>query len=144
MTGFAKDVARELDKRQRRRRLTWLSVWGALIVAAVMYLRCGTGWGIGGSGDGSGTGAGSSAGAGSGSSASKSPIEKRCPVRVSADGITVDGKPATTDRIIKTCKGVDVIVTGDAREGAWKTLCDALDAAHVAIVMHSDAKVCPP
>jgi hypothetical protein len=141
MTGFAKDVARELDKRQRRRKFVLLLVWGALIVAAVLYLRCGRGWGLGGRGDGS-EGAGST----SGSSANPptATADQRCQVRVSSDRVTLDGKPATSEQIIAACKTVDVIVTGDAREGAWKQLCGALDAAHVSILMRSDAQVCPP
>jgi hypothetical protein len=142
MTGFAKDVARELDKRQRRRKLMLLLVWGALIVAAVLYLRCGRGWGLGGGGDGSG----GSAAIGSSTSAATSTGtgDKRCQVRVSADGVALDGKPATGKQIISACKSVDVIVTGDAQEGAWKQLCLALDAAHLSMIMRSDAQVCPP
>ena len=140
MSSFSKNVAKELDRRQRRRKMTWWAVWAALIAAAVMYLRCGNGWGTG---DGEG-----SAGKGSGSSKITSTNagsgEKRCAIRVASDGTTMAGKPATAKQIIEKCKAVDVVVTGDAREGEWKQVCGALDAAHVAIVMHSDAKVCPP
>jgi hypothetical protein len=146
MTGFAKDVARELDKRQRRRKLVLLAVWVVLIAAAVLYLRCGRGWGLGGGGDEHGRGAGSGTGTNTSTStnASTKTTDKACQVRVSADGVALEGKLATTEGIVSTCKAVDVIVTGDAREGAWKQLCVALDAAHVSIVMRSDAQVCPP
>jgi hypothetical protein len=139
MSRIAKDVARELDKRQRRRRMSWLGVWAVLIVLAVTYLRCGRGWGTG-DGDGSGSGSGK----GSSTSTSTSTNEKRCNVRVGSEGVTLEGKAAKREAVVAKCKAVDVVVTGDAREGEWKQLCNALDAAHVAIVMHSDAKVCPP
>lgn len=48
MSNLAKDVATELDRRHRRRRLGFLSLCAAAIAAAALYLRCGDGWGIGG------------------------------------------------------------------------------------------------
>ena len=70
-----------------------------------------------------------------------------CQVRVEAGGTTVDGKKETVPDAVKVCEKrghAEVVVTGDAREGAWKELCDALRTAKVAISVHGDAQVCPP
>lgn len=121
-TPTAKDVARELDKRHRRRRLLILGGWAVLVVLAALYLRCGRGWGLGGGG-GTGTGQGSGSGAA---------VPHRCQIRVTAKGLERDGKPATLDAIVSGCpQGVDVVVTGDARQGDWDALRGALEAAHV-------------
>ena len=142
---FTRDVAKELDRRQRRRKLVMFLVWVGLVAAAIVYVRCGRGWGLGtgtGTGTGAGTGSGTAAGSGSGAAAAKP-----CAIRVTAAGTMVDGKAATTRAIVAACgktKQAEVIVTGDAREGAWKELCDALVADHIAITVHGDAQVCPP
>jgi hypothetical protein len=125
---LAKDVASELESlesRRRRRRLVFLAGWAAAIVAALVYLRCGRGWGTGGKGPGSG-------GAASGSAQPAGP--KRCVVRVSARGISVDGASMTRDQAVAACKqteGAWITVTGDARQGDWDELKAALDAAGV-------------
>jgi hypothetical protein len=122
---FVRDVAKQLDRRRMRRRMT---IWGALlalIVAAAGYLRCGSGFGVG-----TGTGTGTE-GAG--------PVRpvtgpRRCAVRVAPSGITVDGKSMSRDEAVAACKattGADVVVTGDAREGDWKELRAALVTAGV-------------
>jgi len=128
---FAKDVAKQLDRRQRRRRLVVLGGGATAIVLAVMYLRCGHGWGLGGDGAGSGPGAGSGA-----ESVSSAP--KRCEVRVAKAGITVSGQAATRDAAVAACKplgAADVVVTGDAREGDWEDLRRALEAAKIDIAL---------
>ncbi len=117
----AKNVAKELDRIHRRRRLLILGGWVVLVVAAALYLRCGRGWGTGGKGPGKGEGTGSAA-----------PAPHRCQVRVTAKGLELEGKPSTQDAIVGGCpQGVDVVVTGDARQGDWDALKAALDAAHV-------------
>ena len=119
-TPTAKDVARELDRRHRRRRLIILLGWAVLVALAALYLRCGRGWGLGGGG-GTGTGSGTAA-----------PAPHRCAVRVTAKGLELEGKPATQGAIIDACHdGADVVVTGDARQGDWDALKAALDAAHI-------------
>lgn len=126
---FAKDVASELEARRRRRKLLFISVWAAAIVAAILYLRCGSGWGTGGKGAGKGAGSG-------GVTAVPAAGPKRCVVRVSAEGIVVDGKKATRDEAVAACKATEgalVTVTGDARQGDWDELRTALDAAGVKI-----------
>jgi hypothetical protein len=125
---LARDVARQIEKRARRRKLIWWCAIAALVIAAFVYLRCGRGWGTGGSGEGGGTG--------SAGQPAAPPIDARarCAIRVTASGIAVDGKPATRDEAVAACRAVgaaDVVVTGDAREGEWTELRDALDAAGV-------------
>src|SRR5205823_6451466 len=121
MSEFAKQVAKQLDHRQRRRRVMFLGAFGTLVALAVFYLRCGSGFGIGGAGTGSGSGIASPA----------PPSLKRCAIKVTAQGIFVDGKKLARDAAVDACKkttGADVIVTGDARQGDWDDLRAALDA----------------
>jgi hypothetical protein len=121
----AKDVARELDRRHRNRRLLILGGWVVLVVLAALYLRCGRGWGLGGSGTGTGNGSGTTA------------APHRCSVRVTAKGLELAGKPTTPTAIVSGCaQGVDVIVTGDARQGDWDALRATLDAAHIPVFVH--------
>ena len=123
---FVRDVAKQLDRRRMRRRMTIWSALLALIVAAAGYLRCGSGFGVG-----TGTGTGKEAGT--------EPVRpaagpRRCAVRVALAGITVDGKPMSRDEAVAACKettGVDAVVTGDAREGDWQELRAALVAAGI-------------
>ncbi len=101
-----------------------------LAVLAALYLRCGSGWGLrGGGGTGTGTGTATSTGQGAGSAPVATP---RCAVRVTAKGLELAGQPSTQEAIIRDCpQGVDVVVTGDARQGDWDALRGALDSAHV-------------
>jgi hypothetical protein len=124
---FARDVAKQLDRRRTRRRLTLWTLLLALVAAAALYLRCGQGFGLGGLG-----GFGEPGGSGSERSLV---APARCAIRVSANGITVDGKPMQRDEAVAACKataGADVVVTGDARQGDWDDLRSALDAAGIA------------
>lgn len=127
---FVTDVAREIERRRRRRkRLVAAAVIGAIVLAA-LYLRCGRGWGTGGDG---GTGGGDTAGSAA-PIAARDARPARCAVRVAARGYTVDRKPATLDQVVAACRaatGAEVIVTGDAREGDWRALRAALEAAKV-------------
>lgn len=131
---LVKDVASELDRRRRRRRLIFLLVWLTLMVLAALYLRCGRGWGLGG-GKGTGTGKGS------GSMVAPAVAPARCTVRVSAEGITVDGAKKSRDEAVDACKkteGAMVTVTGDAREGDWDELRAALQAVGVKIYIRGE------
>lgn len=135
---LAKDVATELQRRQRRKKLAILGVLGALIALAVAFLQCGKGWGLGGGGDGD------DKGVGSGSALVAPSIDAgpaRCTVRVSAEGITVDGTPKTRDEAVELCKKTDgamVTVTGDARQGDWDELRAALQAVGVKIYIRGE------
>ena len=131
---LARDVATELESRRRRRKVGFYGALIAAIVAAVTYLRCGSGWGTGGKGPGKGEGTGTSGSA-------VSPGPKRCVVRVAANGITVDGKQMKRDAAVAACKqteGALVTVTGDARQGDWDELRGDLEAAGVKIYTRGD------
>jgi len=120
---FARDVAKQLDRRRMRRRVTIWSALLAIVVLAAGYLRCGHGLGIGGGTDEAGPG-----------SVRSLAGPRRCAIRVSPSGITVDGKPMSRDQAIDACKattGVDAVITGDAREGDWQDLRAALVAAGI-------------
>lgn len=125
----AREVARQLDRRRMRRRLVLWTMLLAVVAAAALYLRCGGG--LGGLGLGNPQGVGDFDGQGT-SRVDTGP--RRCAIRVSAAGITVGGTPMPRDQAVAACKatkGADVVVTGDAREGDWKDLRAALEAAGV-------------
>lgn len=122
---FARDVAKQLDRRRTRRRMTLWTTLLALVIAAAAYLRLGGGLGVLGLGGGAGS-----------SGDERRPLVRpeRCAIRVSAAGITVGGKAMARDAAVAACKdapGADVVVTGDAREDDWQALQAALHAAHV-------------
>jgi len=126
---LARDVAKQLDRRRMRRKLGWWTAVIALLVVAALYLRFGGGFGLGLGGLGRGTGS-----AGEPASAHPLVAPRRCAIRVTARGITVDGKPMPRDEAALACKatpGADVVVTGDARQGDQDALLDALKAAGV-------------
>lgn len=123
----AKEVAKQLDRRQRRRKLVLLLALAAAIAAAIVYGTCGHGWGLGAGGEGKGEGTKTTVDAG----------PRRCAITVAAEGITVDGAKLTRPDAVTACTkaggGADVIVTGDAREGDWKELEAALRAAKIEV-----------
>jgi hypothetical protein len=124
---FARDVAKQIDRRRTRRRLTLWSGLLALIIAAAAYLRLGGGLGALGLGGGNGD---------DGEARRPPAGPQRCAIRISASGITVGSKPMARDAAVAACKGTagaDVIVTGDAREGDWQDLRAALEAAGIAV-----------
>jgi hypothetical protein len=127
---FAKDVAREIERRRLRRRLLlWLVLLGAVVLAA-MYATCGSGWGLGGNGKGKGEGDGTN----TPQTAVGDAQPKRCTIRIAAAGITVDGAKATREQAVKKCKataGADVTVTGGAKQGDFDELRGALEAAGI-------------
>jgi hypothetical protein len=120
-------MSESAQTRPRRRLPFGLLVLLAAVIAAAVYLRCGNGWGLGGMGGGGIAGSGSPA------------APKRCALKVTATGIIVDGKPLARDAAVAACKsagGAIVTVTGDAREGDWTELEQALEAAHVPFDRH--------
>ncbi len=127
---LAKDVASELQARQRRKKLLVLALLAAVVIAAILFLQFGKGFGLGG-------GKGTQSGEGSGSAVAVADAgPQRCTVRVEAKGIFVDGAPKTRDEAVELCKhteGAMVTVTGDARQGDWDELRAALQAVGVKI-----------
>jgi hypothetical protein len=124
---FARDVAKQIDRRRTRRRLTLWSALLALVIAGAAYLRLGGGLGQLGLGGRDGD-----------DGDARRPVAgpQRCAIRISAAGMTVGGKPMARDAAVAACKGTvgaDVVVTGDAREGDWQDLRAALEAAGIAV-----------
>jgi hypothetical protein len=121
---FARDVAKQIDRRRVRRRVTVWSALLALIAAGAAYLRCGGGLGLGGGGLGLG-GAGDAP-------AHQAAAPARCAIRVAAEGILVDSKPRSRDEAIAACRSaarVDIYPTGDVPHREPQALGAALRAA---------------
>jgi hypothetical protein len=120
---FARDVAKQLDRRRTRRQLTRWTILLALVIAAAAYLRLGGGLGALGLGGG----------AGDGDAEHRSPAgPRRCTIRLSASDVTLDGRATSRDAAIATCKvapGTDIFPTGDVRHGDLEELEAALKAA---------------
>lgn len=128
----AREVAKQLDRRQTKRRVTVWTLLLGLIAAAAAYLRCGDGFGVGGGGKGSGDG---------GSATQIVAGKPRCLIRLTGTGITVDGTPMSRDGALAACKAfgsAEIFVTGDARQGDGPELATALKAAGVADVIVRD------
>ncbi|HET7505488.1 MAG TPA: hypothetical protein VFK02_30920 [Kofleriaceae bacterium] len=122
---FARDVAKHIDRRRLRRRLTLWTLLLVLVAAAAAYLRCGQGLGLGGFGEGGG---------GPGPSSPRPLAQLRCAVRVTGSGILVDGKPRSLDEAVAACKDTgkaEVVVTGDAPHRDGPALIEALKAAGI-------------
>ncbi|HLL21877.1 MAG TPA: hypothetical protein VK427_07090 [Kofleriaceae bacterium] len=133
-----RQLAKELDRRRTRRRVTGFLGAIAAAIGAFLYLRCGSGWGTGGQGAGDG-GTGAAVVPGDAGPA-------RCSLRLAASGLTVDGKAATRDEAIAACKrttGADVLITGDARQGDWDELRAALEAAGIPLFTREPRGVTP-
>ena len=121
--AFVRDVAKQIDRRRVRRRLTLWTALLALVTAAAFYLRCGGSLGFMGLGNG---------GAGDDDSPRSVAAPSRCTIRVSATGLTIDGQPRSREEAIAACKdapGSDVVPTGDVRHGDLEALGAALKAA---------------
>lgn len=131
-----KRLALELDRRRMRRRLLTLFVLLGAAIAAALYLRCGKGFGTGSSGEG-------------GKGIATIPADagpKRCNLRLTGTGLTLDGKPVTRDTAIVACKrtaGADVLITGDARQGDWDDLRGALEAASIQFFTREPRGIAP-
>jgi len=126
---FVRDVAKQIDRRRVRRRVTLWSFLLALVAAAAGYLRCGNGLGVGGLGLG---GAGGPGGRDEQTEPRRVDGPVRCTIRISAAGFTAAGKVVSRDDAVAACKGasaVDIYRTGDARHGDTEEFHAALGRA---------------
>jgi len=101
----------------------------AALIALLIYLQLGRGDGLAGEGT-------SAPPPDAGLAVALDAGPSRCAVRVTGAGLVLDGAPAEREAIVARCKattGADVVVTGDARQGDWDALREALEAAGVAI-----------
>jgi hypothetical protein len=132
----ARQVAKELERRQARRKIFLLLLLAAAIAAAIIYGTCGGGWGLG---KGKGEGEGEGSGPGSGKGLAELPIVDagpvRCSIFIASEGITVDNKKVTQDEAVAACKAAgaqaDVTVAGDVVQKDWDALEQALASAGV-------------
>lgn len=135
---FARDVAKQLDRRRLRRRLLLWTALLAVLIYAVLHLRFGVGFGLGG---GEGTGGDEEV--------APRPVAGplRCAIRLTSSGIAIGGKPRSLPDAVAACKrlgGADVLVTGDARHGDRDELIKALREAGVTdIVTHEPGANAP-
>ncbi len=140
---FARDVARQMDRRRGRRKLLLFLLLIAAIALAITRLDCGNGLGLGLGGLGLG-GDDTDESVPTVTSSTEA-AARRCALRVTSAGITIDGKRGTLEQAVAACKptaGADVVVTGDARHGDWVELEASLKAAGVP-VFKRDAKQPP-
>lgn len=132
----------------RRRRSTggrlfiWAFVLG-ILVAALMYLRCGEGFGFGpGGGEGDNEDSERDKAKESDLRPAVGEPARRCQLRLDAKGITLDGKPAELDAAVSACKeagGAELVTTGDAVFGTQEELKSALDRAGVPVLVRDPA-----
>ena len=131
---FVRDIAKQIDRRRARRRTVRWFLLLVLVALAALYVRFGQGLGLPGVPGLSGLSQSSESSDEPQSLYERSNAPRRCAIRVTPSGITLDGKPATREAAVAACKatsGADVVVTGDTREGDWQALRAALEAAGV-------------
>ena len=128
---------------RRRQRSTggrlfiWILVLG-LLVAALMYLRCGEGFGFGPGGGDEGDEEETAPAADKDAVRPAVGSAVRCQLRLDANGLTVDGQAAEVDAAVATCKkagGAELVATGDAVFGTLEELKTALDREGVQVLV---------
>lgn len=152
----------ERAERPAKKKTRWAlrGVLAALILMALAYLKCGAGFGLGSGGwgqreeDREGEGEGEGKGRGDGTAmvtkqdeptapakplVGEVPAPARCQLRLDGSGLWQLGatgqEKLEVAAAVAACKqagGADVIVTGDAKQGAWDELKRALDDEGVA------------
>jgi hypothetical protein len=132
------------EARPPRRRGGLLLLLALVAVLAWLLGRCqgfglGPGGGLGG-GDGAGRGDGEGDGGRAGAAGGRAPDvdagPRRCRLRLDAAGLTRDGRPLAIADAITACRpaGAEVVVTGDARQGALDALREAFATAGVSLL----------
>ncbi len=128
------------------RLVIWAFVLG-LLVAAMMYLRCGEGFGFGPGGgeDGDDESEKGEAKSELSPAVGGEPAE-RCRLRVDSEGVKIDGKALEVDEAVAACKktgGAELTATGDAKYGTVEELKAALDREGVPVLVR-DPATAPP
>ncbi len=121
-----------------RKRLVFWLILLALVIAAILFLRCRGSLGLGGSGDDTSreqkpTGQPATL------ADTPSPADAalpRCQLRLDASGLTIAGTPGEIADAVAACKApraADLVVTGDANFGAAQDLEAALKTAGIEV-----------
>ncbi|MEZ4361160.1 MAG: hypothetical protein R3B48_13325 [Kofleriaceae bacterium] len=117
-----------------RSRWRWRAALLGGLAAVLAYLRCGNELGLGG-------GSGDSVGQRQEAPVTPPPVDAgalRCQLRLDGGGLWLLGSTGQAlvevPGAVESCKaagGADVVITGEARQGAWEELRAALEAAGV-------------
>lgn len=135
-----------------RRKVARLGAAAAAVVAAVLlapWKRCGAElgfWPGGGPGEGEPDRPKTASGPGGPGGGDEAP-RPRCKIRLDASGLALDGAAADQAAVVTACKsagGADVVVTGDAVQGAWDGLRAALIEAGVEVYVRGAADGAAP
>jgi hypothetical protein len=128
-----------------RRKVARLGVAAAAVAAAVLlapWKRCGAELGFWpGGAPGTGEPDRPKGAVGEGTAGDQAP-RSRCKVRLDASGLRLDGAASEQAAVVTACKaagGADVVVTGDAVQGAWDGLRVALLEAGVEVYVRGAA-----
>lgn len=118
-------------RRLRKGRLVVAGGLLALLIAALLFLRCGDQLGLGG-GDGEAPEVDTPGADAAPPAADAAPA--RCRLRLDGDGLTLAGRAVTVEEAVRGCQAAgaaDLVVTGDASFGLRERIRSALREAGI-------------